>query len=1099
VIAETDALALHLDFSQALDRRPLWRAGALCGASLFALVLVGLLFPRSTPIALVRIATPWSNVSWPLHHQLAFVESPTKLAQGVDFEAQVVDRNGKLPERVQLLLRYSTPNGERSETIEMKPVGGRMVHRLENVVHPFAYKAIGGDDRTMPWTEVEVLEAPQLVEFSLLVKPPSYSGWPEERLERVARVLAGSQLLVSGKTDKPVTYVGLKSDDKAIAARKAELSADGRSFTIAAGEVDPWIADRSGSYTFELLDDSGIAGGAESRIDLQVVADTPPVIAWETPADQTFITPRAIIPVAALVKDDLAVDRVVLKFLQPGATDENERRLELFTSASPPGTAKASKSASRRGDGQSVTIDASWDVAALGLQPGNVLSVRLEASDFKPQTMTTPVRRISVIDDADFENRLLQQQTSVFTQLSDALRLQRESHGQVSALQIQLDETKAITARDIDQLQAAELLQRQVQRHLSDPSDGVDARLDRLLESLKHNRVESNNLGLRLTELQSKVRRINRELLTDIAQQMTTSLKTARSLDLAKEGKSTSADQAAVAQSLAAAGSGQVRVIASLEEILAELSEWDNFSRLAREFGQIRQLQAKLREETEALRWKIAAAAGEQPTPEQRAAARQLSARQQDLARRYDKLQGRMDELRTRIESSDPQTATTLSRASETGQRLAIGGQMRQAGRELTEFRVSAGQQTQQRVLESLAELLDSFSARRDRELMRTVESLKAARDQLDLLRKDQRQLAEMAARAEAAQDQAERKRQLLRLAREQEAVAEKANELRRQLERLQAKQPAKATGEGVESMRRAGQSAESGDGGEAREQAAEASRLLDETRAQLQQEIEQAEADLVREQLTRLEQNVEALIVRQKNVIAELLRLRTSRAAEGELTAAQQATLSGIAAEQQLLADEVEQLRLKLTAAAAFSLALDGVRQEMLRAAGLLGERRTDDVVSQAAESAHARLELLLRVLKEEDSASPSASGQPQDGGGGDQAAAAENLIRSLAELRLLAELQTVINRRTAEIETQRQQNGDLSDAEQTELESLAAEQGKLAEMVIDLAGKAESPNEEIPMLPPTDAENQEGSPRKQGEVPSLDEQLLRDLMETP
>ena len=1098
VIAETEALAVHLDFRDALDKQPLWRAGMLAGAAALLFAVVAALFPSATPLALQRLAMPWSDVSWPLHHQLAFVEAPTRLAQGADFEAQVVDRNGPLPQRVQLLIRYYGPSGQRTETLEMKPLGDRMVYRLENVTQPFAYKAIGGDHRTMPWTEVEVLEAPELAEFTLNVQPPKYSGWPNEKLERVARVLAGSQLTITGKTDKPVTSVAIRETGNGATVRKAELSADGRSFVIPPVGEEPWIATKSGAYSFELLDDSGIVGGKETRIELQVVADAPPVIAWETPTDQTFVTPRAVIPVTGLVKDDLAIDRVTLKFLQPGATDENERSLELYAGPAPAEVAKSASGGLRKGDGQAVTIDTVWDLAALGLQPGNVLSVRIEAADFKPQTSTTPVRRISVIDDAEFENRMLQQQTSIFTQLSDAMRLQRESHGQVSALQIQLDETKAMTARDIDQLQGAELLQRQVQRLLGDPSDGVDARLEQMLQSLKHNRVEGNSLGARLAELQTKVRRIRNELLLDIAQQLTTSLKSARAQDTAKERALTPADQAAIVQPLVAAESGQMRVVESLEEILSELSEWDNFSRLAREIGQIRQQQAKLQEETESLRWKIAAAAGEQPTAEQRAAARQLSGRQQDLARRFDKLQGRMDDLRERLETSDPRTATTLSEASDLGRRLAIGGQMRQAGRELTEYRISAGQRTQQRVLEAMGQLLDSLSARRDRELQRTVESLKAVQDELDLLRKEQRQLAALAEAAEAEQDEQQRKRQLMRLAREQDAVAEKTEELRRKLERLQAKRPAKASGEGVASMRRAGQSAEAGDAGSTREQTAEASRLLDETRQQLQQEIEQAQADLVREQLTRLEQSVEALIVRQKNVLAEVERLQAGRSPDDELTPAQQATLAGVAAEQHLLAEEVEQLRSKLTTAAAFSLALDGVRQEMLRAAGLLAERRTDEAVARAAQNALDRLEQMLRALKEGDSAAPPQDQQQDNGGDADQADG-ESLVRSIAELKLLAELQAVINRRTAEIESERQKNGGLTADQQNELESLAAEQGRLAEMVIELAGLAESADEGLPKLPPIEPDGAKEPGTKPSPTPSLDEQLLRDLLETP
>ena len=1098
VIAETDALAVHLNFTEAIDRRPVRRAGMLAAVALVAVALAGVLYPLSSKTAVSRLIMPWADIHWPLRHKLAFVDAPETLAMGADFEAQVVDSNGRLPENVRLMLRFEGPGGQRQQAIEMKPVGGRMVHRLENITQPFSYRAIGGDDHTMPWTYVDVIEPPRLTDFTLEVHPPPYSGWPAEKLERVARVLAGSRLSVSGHLDKPATTVRLRPDAPGASERTARLAPDGRSFRLPAESAEPWIADKSGVYTFEVLDENGIAGGGDTRIDLQVVADSPPAIAWETPTDQTFVTPQAIVPIKGLVKDDLALQKVVLKYLRPDATADAEQVVELFTApAAANNAARGNKT--RRGDGESLRINTGWDLATLGLQPGNVLAVRLEASDFKPQMATTPVRRISIVEAEELENRLLQQQTSVFSQLAEALRLQQESHAQITSLQIQFDESRTVRPRDIDQLQAAELMQRQVQRLLSDPTDGVDARLAALLDELANNRIESQNLIRRLTDLQSQVRQVNQQWLGGIAQNLISALKTAREIGAEEVDSLAEAEWTALARPLATAEEQQRQVIELLEALLGELSEWDNFSRLAREIGQIRQQQQKTQQETESLRWKIAAAADEQPTAEQRAAARQLAARQQELARRFDKLQGRMDELQDRLATSDPQTARTLDEGNELVRRLAIGGQMRQAGRELTEYRVGASQQSQEAVLKSLSELLDALSSRRDRELLRTVESLRAARSELDQLRAEQRQLADLARQAMEQRQEDERKRQLLRLTREQEKTAKKADELRRKLERLQAKRPAESAEAGAQSMARAGEAAATGNAGEAEEQTREASRLLDEARQRLQAEIEQAQADLVREQLTRLEQTLTGLTLRQKNVIAEIDRLEVVRMAEGKLTEAQQASVSGIAAEQELLVGEVSGLSAKLTEAAAFSLALTGVEREMRSAAAMLRQGTTSTEARQPAVAALNRLQQILSALKQENESSAGDTEAPDDSGGGTgEQQEGESLVRSLAELRLMAELQAEINRRTAEIETARSTTDELTPAQAKDLDALAAEQGKLAEMVLELA-QASKPKESEPEIPLDDAQPADGARPKSSEPASLDEQLLRDLMEKP
>lgn len=1093
-IAEAEALAVHADFTEVLDQRPLRRAALVATGAICVLAVVAAALPISSAIAARRLFMPWAAVNWPLRHSLAFEHETTQLAAGDDFEARVLDRNGRLPDNVQLQVRFEGGN-RRFETFDMKPLGERMVYRLDNVSQPFSYRAVGGDDWTMPWTSVEVVEPPRLTQFVLRISPPKYSGWPEETSEGLARVVAGSRLTVQGRLDKHAKDVRLVSRDSSqtIDARMAD---DGMSFTIPSSADQPWIAEKSAVYSFEMVDESGIAGNSESKIELQVLADSAPAIAWDTPVDQTFVTTRAIVPIKAIVKDDLAIDTVILKFLRPDATAAGEQEVELYRAAQSPMQLAASRQVVGR-DGESLSIDHEWDLLSLGLEPGQVLAVRIEASDFKPQTATTTVRRISVIGDAELQNRLLQQQTSVFTQLAEALRLQRDAHLQVSALRIALDETKELQTRDIDQLQAAELVQRQVMQLLGDSKEGATARLTILLEELANNRVEGKGTARRLTELRESVRTINGQLLPKISQHLMSALKSARGADLSVDGGADDATLASVMSPLKPAEESQQQAIDQLEALLGQLSQWDNYSRLSREIGQIRQSQEKLQKETEVLRWKVAASAGEQPLAEHRAGARQVAVRQQDLARRFDKLQVRMDELFARLQASDPQAAGALGDARQLAQRLAIGGRMRQVGRELSELKLGEAQQSQQSVLDSLAELLDALSSRRDKDLARTVESLRAAQGELDELRDRQRQLMSQAEQAaEASQSEEEQRRQLMRLVREQEEVAQKTEELRRKLERLQAKRSAESAAESTKRMGSAGEAAQAGDAGQTQEQTREASQLLEETRRRLAAEIEQAKADLLREQLAQVEQLIEALVLRQSNLVSEIHRLEKARDASGHLPAAQEQTLTGIASEQGLLAEETEQLRLKLADTPAFALAMEGAVREMRRAESQLQRGETGAACRRAAEGARDRLKQVLAALKQDTGTEPAADDDAGEEGGDQQSSEGESRVRSVAELQLLADLQHEINRRTAQIEESRNLTGELTAAEQEELASLAAEQGKLAEMVLELAGRSNAEGTENLEIPPRDdAKADTDGSDAQPKPSTLDEQLLRDL----
>ena len=146
---------------------------------------------------------------------------------------------------------------------------------------------------------------------------------------------------------------------------------------------------QSAALWFELTDEHGLVFGRDTRIELLAVADSAPAISWEAPQDHSLATPRAILPIKALVKDDLAIRGIQLRFLRPGGS-EQEQVVELFTGMATP----AAAASGRMGEDDSRTIEFAWDLAQLGgLNPGDVLAVRLTAEDYKPQLATTVVRR----------------------------------------------------------------------------------------------------------------------------------------------------------------------------------------------------------------------------------------------------------------------------------------------------------------------------------------------------------------------------------------------------------------------------------------------------------------------------------------------------------------------------------------------------------------------------------------------------------------------------------------------------------------------------------------------------------------------------------
>ena len=1100
VVAEADSLTTDIDFQQSVDAVQPRRVLQILLAVAVLLLALGIFFSSASRIALARLVLPWQDREWPARHALAFEHAPDKLAAGDNFEVAVLDRNGSLPDVVQLQIRREIDGRSRTETKEMKPLADRMTFRLDNVTQPFEYRAVGGDDQSMSWQPLRVVTPPKITELIAQVQPPAYTGKRPETGGRLLRVLAGSRLVVQGKTDRPIKSASLRSESAGEKLPMVQVAEDGLAFSAPAKGAAPWQAEKSGVYWFEILDEEELPSGKDFRLEVQVSPDLPPGIAWDTPTDHAFVTPRALVPVKCLVKDDLAVRQVQLKYLRPDATDQGELVISLYA-----GPAKAGPPAKGedRG-GESRLIEKSLDLALIpGLSIGSVLAVRITAADYKPQEATTSIRRITIISDEELENRVTQKQTAILEQLAEVLKLQREARAQTAALEIQLKETGKLSAQELTQLEAAELNQRNVQRQMTDPQSGVEAQLVELLAELDSNRLTDQAAARRMNELLTKVREINRQPLPVISQELTAAVKSARAaLESAGSEKKCEDGAAEPARALGAAGKEQDNVVARLESLLGELSQWDSFSRLAREVSQIRVDEEKLTRDTEALQLKTAAATNPDAA-DNRAAARQLAQRQLEIARRFDKLQTRMEDLLARLRVSDPLVAATLADALDAGRRFAIGGQMRSVAGELGEQRLGQAGQTQQQILVNLKELVDLLASRRDKELARGVKSLAETAGELSALSERHQQLHNELSAAAKEKSADEKKRKLERLTPELKKLAEEVAELSRKLERLRARRAAEAGKQAGGSLGQAGAAAESGDADDAQKQSQKAKDLLDEARQELEQQIKQAQQDLQREELARMEQLIQGLVVRQKGVLKEIVRLEGLRDKKtGQFTRPQQASLKQAAGEERSLADETAQVGQTLASAKAFVLTLDVAQREMLLAAAAMDKGETGAATVKAATAALARLEQLLAALKP-DEGSPMEPQDPPEGNGGQNQGGNQPTLQNLAELKLLKLMQETINKWTAELEEARRKTGQLTEEQEREVDALAQEQGQLADRVLEMIrAAAERPEDDLGNLPipgdkrPGDADNKKGGAKPDpAKKNPLEDDLLREL----
>ncbi len=1096
VIEATDAIT-PIQVSDVVDARPIWRAAAPALAVVATAIIAGVVAGGNAHYALAHLLAPWQDDPWPRQHQLAPQNPPPRIARGQSFEARVIDRNGELPDEVRVHFRFANADGTASEEVErMQPLAGAMVARRDQITRSFAFRAEGGDDHSMPWTAVEVIDPPATQSLNITLHPPTYTGLPSESSGRKIVALAGTRVDVRGQSTKPLVRATLKQDG--LPDVPCAISPDQRTFAISG---DAWTLSRSGHYWFELRDVDDVTGGADDRWELQSLPDTAPIVTIEQPSGSLLMTPTAVVPLKIVVSDNLAIRSVDLLYVRSDQSDKGEMTVPLLTGPEqavvrPAGLASV-------GDGERRAIEHRWSLAEFALQPGARISFHVTAGDYKPQSTSSDQRLITIISAEDLRQRLAGKQAFILGELRRILKLQTDTRSQVAVLSRQFRDAGRIRRQDVSQLQGAQINQRQVARSLASPGEGILLQIDAALEELRNNQVDSPNVERQFQTLRQEVKRLASDELPPIESLLTAAQKSAESVISAgadertppAAGNSTSAPDnpsstanqdfgvptdARAQQSLDAAGAGQQRVIAALEKLLEGYSQWINYREFAQDISQIRREQTELENQIRTLGATTLAKDFRELTSQQQSDLRQLAQRQTDLQRQFDKAQQQLDRAAKQIADSDPLAAQTLTDALHAAQQAGISGQMSAGSRQLQDNQIGQSLETQKSIDAALAEMLDILAGKREHELTHLASKLRAAEQQLQQLRGQQQALASRQSAAQQMTDAPQRRAELKRLSAAQQQLQQEVDRFARQLKRLQAARAAEKLAGAAEKTGAAGNADEKGEADAAAEQTELARQDLDDAQQQLAQRRKQAEDDLAGEQLAKIDDVLKGLLDRQQGVIDETLRLDQLRlTAGGQLNRAQSQTAQALARQQAAVAEDAKLLAEKIAAAEVFHLALEAAGEDMQRAVTLLFQRETGLPAQQAERAALARFTQIKQAI-EKDQKPRSDDKPPDKQADGKPKEKPVDGIQNLAQLKLLKLMQQDLQTRTQAAEADGQPPAQRTESQLRRFAALRREQEQLADLLTKLTKRArEKPPEDEPDNLP-DVRHNDDPPRK-------------------
>ena len=304
------------------------------------------------------------------------------------------------------------------------------------------------------------------------------------------------------------------------------------------------------------------------------------------------------------------------------------------------------------------------------------------------------------------------------------------------------------------------------------------------------------------------------------------------------------------------------------------------------------------------------------------------------------------------------------------------------------------------------------------------------------------------------------RRRQLQRLARQQQALAEQAARLARHCSDSKPNARPNRWSRPPPSNNRRRRPGSRAIRAAPWSRPAQAERLLDAGGTAIGSERRQAEQDLFQEQMARLEKELQGLISRQESLLATTTELEGLAAAAGGRSAANNwPACRDLAAQQRSLAGEASGWPIR-----------SGRRKRLPWASAAPGRRwsgrrrqldvaETGEPPSSREQQALTRLQQLLEALKR-DPAKPNHRLHPARARvGSNRVWLPAEAIQRLAELKLLKLMQEEIHRRTRELEAARVRQGTLSEEQNRELAELAQQQGRLADLLLNLSQPKEAP----------------------------------------
>ena len=355
-------------------------------ASLVVSVALVTAMPSTFKIFLQRLVMP---IQYPSKTKVVNIEIPEYLVAGEEFKIKI-NAEGQLPALGTVILK-SAGDSLNVDLVKLDGQSGEYESSFSGVIEE-AGIVIELGDYTSDLIPLKVVKRPGIGHLTVTVTPPSYTGVEAFSIKSGnTQVLAGSKVRMEVEPSKKLFELKLLNKTS---------TEEMPQFVLAENK---WVAEfepkKSLTYTLSMLDELGLVSKDIPDFRLSVKEDKKPIIRIVQPATLSELSPRSAMNLEAKIRDDYKVSKVrILYTISSGEYDENEDQLAEFS------VHKAFESV----DIKNFHLKEIWANKALNLQEGNLLKIRIEATDNSPARNVTVSEDILVpiISDAELRQRL---------------------------------------------------------------------------------------------------------------------------------------------------------------------------------------------------------------------------------------------------------------------------------------------------------------------------------------------------------------------------------------------------------------------------------------------------------------------------------------------------------------------------------------------------------------------------------------------------------------------------------------------------------------------------------------------------------------------